>query len=123
VFTDRVRPLLAGPSGLLVWPIDWNELRELTFEKPDYVRFPAIPLAYEVARTGGTAPAIYNAANEVAVAAFLKRAIGFTEIADIVKKTLDRLETVANPMLDDILNADQAAGRQHSNWQDRPHVD
>jgi 1-deoxy-D-xylulose-5-phosphate reductoisomerase len=102
----------------LFWPdraesafgrIDWNQLQQLTFEKPDCERFPAIALAYEVARAGGTAPAVYNAANEIAVAAFLDRRLGFTQIADIVKGTTDSVESTDNPSLGDILEADRQA--------------
>ncbi len=102
----------------LFWPeraessfgrIDWSEMKDLTFEDPDYKRFPAIKLAYEVARVGGTAPAVYNAANEIAVGAFLKEAIKFTDIADIVIRTIDSVDIIQRPQLDDILRADEEA--------------
>ncbi len=102
----------------LFWPervessfgkIDWSEMRNLTFEEPDHKRFPAIKLAYDVARLGGTAPAVYNAANEIAVEAFLKEAIKFTDIADIVVRTVDTVDIVQRPQLDDILRADEKA--------------
>jgi len=102
----------------LFWPdrvssafgsIDWASLGTLTFELPDYDKFPALRLAYEVARTGGTAPAIYNAANEIAVAAFLDGHIKFTGITDIIENTLGKMEITSNPQLDDILQADNRA--------------
>jgi len=102
----------------LFWPervqsefgqVNWRNVGSLTFELPDHGKFPLIKLAYQVAATGGTAPAIYNAANEVAVAAFLTKAIRFTEIADIVKGTVDQTQVTTKPSLEDILAADRSA--------------
>lgn len=102
----------------LFWPertesaygrIDFDKLQDLTFEKPDYDKFPALRLAFEVAKLGGTAPAIYSAANEVAVEAFLKGAVRFVEIADMLEKTLERSTVNQNPSLDEILAADSEA--------------
>ena len=78
----------------LPWPaprLDLAALGKLTFEEPDPERFPAIGLAREALRRGGAAPAAMNAANEVAVAAFLDRRIGFLDIAAAVAETLDRM--------------------------------
>ena len=78
----------------LPWPaprLDLAALGQLTFEEPDPERFPAIGLAREALRRGGFAPAAMNAANEVAVAAFLDRRIGFLDIAGAVAETLDRM--------------------------------
>lgn len=83
----------------LAWPtrkpgpskgLDLTEIGTLTFEKPDLVRFPALRLAIEAMKTGGMAPAVLNAADEVAVQAFLDGRIRFTDIAALVEKTLDR---------------------------------
>lgn len=102
----------------LFWPerveqdsgrLDWTRTRQLTFEPPDDNRFPMLKLAYEAAEAGGTAPAVYNAANEVAVAAFLEQAVKFTEIVDIVRKTVETVKTVGHPQLEDILEADRQA--------------
>lgn len=102
----------------LFWPerpespygeIDWAALSQLTFEMPDYQRFPALRRAFDVAREGGTMPAVYNAANEIAVAAFLKESIRFTEITDIIGRTVDQMETIAVPTLEDIISADARA--------------
>jgi 1-deoxy-D-xylulose-5-phosphate reductoisomerase len=102
----------------LFWPerlnsdfgvMDWGQLRQLTFEPPDFERFGALKLAFEAAEAGGTAPAVYNAANEVAVAAFLDGAVKFTEIVDIIAGTLDRTKSVSRPKLEDILDADRWA--------------
>ncbi len=102
----------------LFWPervqsefgqVNWRNFSSLTFELPDHNKFPLIKLAYQVAAAGGTAPAIYNAANEIAVAAFLNKAIRFTEIADIVKGTVDQTPVTDKPSLEDVLAADKSA--------------
>lgn len=83
----------------------------LHFEPPDFERFPALRLAYDVARMGGTAGAVLNAANEAAVAAFLDRQIPFGEIPRLVGFTIERhrAQLQQNPSLDDLLGADQWA--------------
>ncbi len=102
----------------LFWPnrvesdygqLDLKALHQLTFEQPDMKRFPALRVAFEVARSGGTAPAVFNAANEVAVAGFLRKAIRFTDIADIIFEAVDTIPVVSQPKLDDILDADRQA--------------
>jgi 1-deoxy-D-xylulose-5-phosphate reductoisomerase len=83
---------LAWPDRL-PWPaprLDLAAVGSLTFEAPDETRFPALRLARESLHLGGAAPAVFNAANEVAVAAFLDRRIGFLDIASAVSETLDR---------------------------------
>lgn len=83
---------LAWPDRL-PWPaprLDLAAMGQLTFEAPDLDRFPALALARQALAAGGTAPAIFNAANEVAVAAFLDRRIGFLDIAAAISETLDR---------------------------------
>lgn len=83
---------LAWPDRL-PWPapkLDLASMGSLTFEAPDEDRFPALRLARQALRSGGAAPAVFNAANEVAVAAFLDRRIGFLDIAAAVAETLDR---------------------------------
>ena len=77
-------------------PLDLPKIGQLTFEAPDGERFPAIDLARAVLRAGGGAPAAMNAANEVAVAAFLDRKIGFLDIAPLVSETLDRMNGVGD---------------------------
>ena len=77
----------------LAWPaprLDLGQLGRLTFEPPDPVRFPALDLARQALRSGGAAPGLLNAANEVAVEAFLDRRIGYLDIAAIVSETLDK---------------------------------
>jgi 1-deoxy-D-xylulose-5-phosphate reductoisomerase len=104
----------------LAWPervtsgvqsLDLGEIGRMDFEPPDHVRFPSIGLARAAARAGGTGPAVLNAANEVAVQAFLERRLNFTGIAAVCDKVLQRLD--ANPVneLGDVLDADAAARR------------
>ena len=79
----------------LPWPaprLDLAAIGQLTFEEPDLRRFPALKIAKEALAAGGAAPAVMNAANEVAVAAFLDRKIGFLDIATTVAETLERVD-------------------------------
>ena len=82
------------------------KLGSLTFEEPDTGRFPSIDLARRAGEAGGTLPAVFNAANEVAVDAFLNRQITFPAIAEIVRRAMDRHSVVAHPTLEQILEAD-----------------
>jgi 1-deoxy-D-xylulose-5-phosphate reductoisomerase len=84
---------LAWPSRMTtpVKRLDLAEIGSLTFERPDETRFPALRLARDALIAGGTAPTVLNAANEVAVAAFLDRTIGFLDIASVVERTLQRV--------------------------------
>ena len=70
-------------------PVDWSKMADLTFEKVDMETFSALPLAYRAGRTGGTAPAVLNAANEIAVEAFLSGDLSFLGIAEVVERVLD----------------------------------
>jgi 1-deoxy-D-xylulose-5-phosphate reductoisomerase len=89
--------------------MDWTQIHALHFEPPDFQRFPALKLAYEVAEAGGTAGAVLNAANEVAVAAFIDGKIAFGEICGIVELTISRHRIQKDPALDDLLQADSWA--------------
>lgn len=104
---------LAWPERMAVpmAPLDLVAIGRLDFDAPDPVRFPALRLAREALEAGGAQPAILNAANEVAVAAFLARRIGFLEIAAIVADTLDRYDPPAPQTLDDVLGVDAEARR------------
>ncbi|PZQ60715.1 MAG: 1-deoxy-D-xylulose-5-phosphate reductoisomerase [Sphingomonas taxi] len=92
-------------------PLDLVRLGRLDFEAPDVLRFRALTLARDAAEAGGARPAILNAANEVAVAAFLSGTIGFLEIAAIVDDTLQRYDPAAPETLDAVLNVDAEARR------------
>jgi 1-deoxy-D-xylulose-5-phosphate reductoisomerase len=89
--------------------LDLTKYGSLNFHVCDDARYPALKLCYEAGKRGGTAPAALNAANEIAVDAFLKRETGFTDIAKIVEKTLEQHGVVDNPSLGDILDADRTA--------------
>ncbi len=92
-----------------VAPLDLLKVATLNFEAPDFIRFPCLALAYQALREGGTAPAILNAANEVAVAAFLERKIAFLSIANVIAEVLAKLPSSAVNTLEDVLQADAAA--------------
>ena len=102
----------------LTWParapgcarrIDWREMGRLEFEEPDHERFQAVELAFGVIREGGTAGAVFNAANEVAVAAFRAEAIPFGRIVEIVAAALERVPHRAADSLGAVLEADAEA--------------
>jgi 1-deoxy-D-xylulose-5-phosphate reductoisomerase len=82
------------------------KLGQLTFEEPDPDRFPALGLARLAGESGGTLPAVLNAANEVAVEAFVNRRLTFVHISDLVRQTMERHSLVTHPTLDQILQAD-----------------
>ena len=90
-------------------PLDFSKLSKLEFFTPRYDDFPALNLARRAGETGGTLPAVMNAANEVAVAAFLDRQVSFPRIWQIVEEVMNRHASVAHPDLDAILQADQWA--------------
>lgn len=94
-----------GPAD----PLDiWN-CGPLTFGEPDLDTFRCLALALEAAKTGGTAGAILNGANEAAVAQFLAGRIGFLDIADKVAQAMEKVPVIQNPTLTDVLEADAAA--------------
>jgi 1-deoxy-D-xylulose-5-phosphate reductoisomerase len=90
-------------------PLDFSKLSKLEFFTPRYDDFPALNLARRAGETGGTLPAVMNAANEVAVAAFLDRQVSFPRIWQIVEEVMNRHRSVAHPDLDAIFQADQWA--------------
>ncbi len=89
--------------------LDLARIGGLTFEAPDFTRFRALTLAYDVLAAGGTAPAVFNAANEVAVAAFLARDLPFNRITDVIEATLAGVAAGPVDSLADVLEADRAA--------------
>lgn len=92
------------PTG--VRPLDLTELSGLTFLAPDYRRFPALKLAYDALAAGDSMPAVMNAANEVAVEAFLKGKIGFTDIATSIARTMDSHEPRSLATIEEVLSSD-----------------
>jgi 1-deoxy-D-xylulose-5-phosphate reductoisomerase len=100
-----------GRFGSGVQSLNLAEIGHLGFEPPDHERFPSLGLARAAARAGGTAPALLNAANEVAVQAFLDRRLNFTAITTVIDKVLQRLDSSPVKALGDVLDADAAARR------------
>jgi 1-deoxy-D-xylulose-5-phosphate reductoisomerase len=88
---------------------DFAALANLSFEAPDLVRFPCLALAVEACRQGGTMPAVLNAANEVAVSAFLDGRIGFTAIHRVIERTMSGHRLEGQPTIEQIREADQLA--------------
>jgi 1-deoxy-D-xylulose-5-phosphate reductoisomerase len=89
--------------------LDWHKINSLSFEAVDYDKFPCLKLAVEAGKSGGTYPAVLCAADEVAVELFLRRRIGFTDIAKIVQETLEQHRNISQPSLEEILAADDWA--------------
>lgn len=105
-------------SYTLAWPhrmtapsarLDLGQIATLTFETPDSERFPALTLAREALKTGGSAPTILNASNEVAVAGFLDGRLGFLDIPRVVAETLEKMPSGVIGSVDDVLSVDAAA--------------
>jgi len=105
----------------LTWPqrqvgvarrLDFATLRRLNFEPPDFERFPALKMGFEVAAAGGTAGAVLNAANEAAVEAFQHRQIPFGKIVELTRRVLDRHTVESSPDLETLLEADRWARRE-----------
>ncbi len=90
---------------------DFTKFPALTFEKPDTETFRNLALAFEALRLGGNMPCALNAANEVAVAEFLKDKVGFLQMSDVVEKCLSKMEFVKNPTFEDYVNTDSATRR------------
>lgn len=107
-YPERKRPAPA--------PLDLRDFASLTFELPDRERFPALALGEEAVRLGGTAGAVLNAANEVAVERFLAGEIGFPAIAETAATVLRGAPVRAEPDLDDIHAADRAAREEARKW-------
>jgi len=99
-----------APNGRV--QTDFAKLGTLTFEEPDVEKFPALNLARRAGETGGTLPAVLNAANEIAVEAFVNHNINFLQITETVQHTMDAHEVVPHPTLDQILEADAWARRE-----------
>jgi len=102
---------LAYPERLpleLGYP-DFTTLAQLTFESPDLKRFPCLGLAFEACTAGGTLPAVLNAANEMAVSAFLERRIAFTDIHRVIHQSMERHKPQFQPSIEQIREADREA--------------
>jgi 1-deoxy-D-xylulose-5-phosphate reductoisomerase len=102
-----------------VAPLDLFAVARLDFQAPDEQRFPCLRLARQVAEIGGTAPAVLNAANEIAVQAFLERRIRFPQIASIIEDVLNLEPAVEVESLDSVLLADASARAHAEQWLQR----
>ena len=89
--------------------LDFRDMKDMTFEAPDYEKTPCLKLAMDCARAGGTAPCVMSAANEAAVALFLQHRLGYNQIYDSVLAAVESIEIVRKPDLEAILAADEAA--------------
>jgi len=113
---DMKVPIQYALSYPARWPapherLDWDQLSRLEFERPDSQKFPCLRLAAEAIEAGGTAPAVLNASNEVAVERFLDEQIGFLDIPRAIEAALTQLPVVGEPILDDLVAADEEARR------------
>ena len=111
---EPIQYALSYPSRLSLdnMKLDFARLHELTFYAPDTEKFPALGLAYEAIAKGGNMPCVMNAANEVAVKAFLEDRIGFYDISGIISDTMAGADFVKEPDLDDIFGTNTAALRK-----------
>ncbi|MBW2366482.1 MAG: 1-deoxy-D-xylulose-5-phosphate reductoisomerase [Deltaproteobacteria bacterium] len=111
--TGAIAYALSYPKRLdLQQPLpDFAKIGALTFDEPDYEKFPCLALAFEAMKIGKTMPAVLNAANEAAVGAFLNEQISFHQIPEIIRSTMNRHEVIQRPELTDILDADLWAGK------------
>lgn len=89
--------------------VNFFELGSMTFEKPDMETFRGLQLAYDAAKTGGSMPTVYNAANEKAVSLFLNRKIRFLQIPEVIEACMQNHKNIAMPSVDDILNTEAEA--------------
>ncbi len=100
-YPDRIKSRLPG--------LDIAGLPGIEFREPDMELFPCLKLAYQALRAGGTSPAVMNAANEIAVGAFLSGSLAFTDIPRVIEKTLNKALSEKADCLETILRADQTA--------------
>jgi len=87
-------------------PLDFTRASQLTFEEPDFDRFPCLRLAYDALKTGGTMPAVLNAANEIAVQAFLNNKIRLSDIPRIIESVMNEHESSPASSLEAVLESD-----------------
>jgi len=99
--------------------VNFSELKEMTFFKPDLAKFECLDLAYRALNRGGTAPAILNAANEVAVGLFLVNKIGFHHIPELIRESMSHVQVADAPALEDIIEADNMARTFALGWSGR----
>ena len=96
--------------------LDWNSIKEFTFEKPNLEVFPNLRLAYEALDKGGNIPCVVNAANEVCVAAFLNDRVRFTDMPRLIERAMNEATYILKPTLDDYLETDKEIRRMVEEW-------
>ena len=96
--------------------IDWNTLKELTFEKPNLELFPNLQHAYTAIAQGGNIPCVVNAANEICVAAFLEERIKFTDMPKLIARAMEKATYILKPTLDDYLETDKEIRELVKSW-------
>ena len=96
--------------------IDWNTLKELTFEKPNLELFPNLQHAYAAIAQGGNIPCVVNAANEICVAAFLEERIKFTDMPKLIARAMEKATYILKPTLDDYLETDKEIRALVKSW-------
>ena len=89
--------------------LDFYELGQITFEKPDMENFPGLKLAYQASAVGGSMPTVYNAANEKAVGLFLDRKISYLQITELIEAAMEQHKVIANPSVAEILDTEKEA--------------
>ncbi|MBK1876771.1 1-deoxy-D-xylulose-5-phosphate reductoisomerase [Pelagicoccus mobilis] len=107
-----------GPGT--VEPLDFTQAMQLDFRAPDLQRYPCLALARQAMETCGVATGIFNAANEVAVEAFVSRKLKFIEIASVIEKTLESIDNIEPGSLDEVLHYDQLARQNATNFIQSP---
>ena len=98
--------------------LNWNEITSLTFEKPDMDKFPLLSFAFKAIEKGGNMPCILNAANEIAVAAFLKEKISFTEMPRLVDDVMNKVDFIQKPTIENLINTNTLARKEAEIWID-----
>ena len=96
--------------------LDWNTIKEFTFEKPNLEVFPNLRLAYEALDKGGNIPCVVNAANEICVAAFLNDRVRFTDMPRLIERAMNEATYILKPTLDDYLETDKEIRRMVEEW-------
>ncbi|MBQ5896210.1 MAG: 1-deoxy-D-xylulose-5-phosphate reductoisomerase [Bacteroidaceae bacterium] len=96
--------------------IDWNTLKELTFEKPNLELFPNLRHAYTALSEGGNIPCVVNAANEICVAAFIEERIKFTDMPKLIERAMEKATYILKPTLDDYLETDKETREMVKTW-------
>ena len=96
--------------------LDWNNIKEFTFEKPNLELFPNLRLAYEALAKGGNIPCVVNAANEICVAAFLNDRVKFTDMPRLIERAMNEATYILKPTLDDYLETDREIRRIEDEW-------